>query len=653
MRLLALDHTRLVAPALAAAIAFAGGPRVAAADSTSGVDAQLYRPTLDPNGIFSVESAEGMPQYDFAFKFGFGFGQTPLHLTVPGIGGTDDQTEDPILKFALGVHIGFAFAVTERLTLAMDTGLYRTDTDTGYGDRGLYISSGPEPSTGLLSLRPVSNIDPSGSFQDEELVGPYDTRLGAKYVLLDGDKIGVAVLADATLPFGDEEMMMGDASFVFTPKLAFDYKLNPAGTSRVMLNAGAHFRKRSILEAYDPNADETMADAKVVFDFGPEAIAAGGILYEILPQLLAGAEATVLIPLPTSLAYGSCHRFSGVRCATLESHPEAYMSGEHDYGDLAAYALAGIDYRATPDVTLTVGGGAGLVGARRESFRILGGITWTPTPAGARTIGRGDTDGDGIPDSSDICPDEPEDKDGYQDDDGCPDLDNDGDGIIDASDACPEEPEDKDGYQDDDGCPERDNDGDGIEDVIDRCPNDPEDKDNFEDDDGCPDEDNDGDGIPDTKDKCPNERETVNGVDDADGCPDVALAGGPQWDLDKIDLRGAKIEFANKKSTKLTKASTDLLDQVAKLIQAHPGHTIRVEVHVALSTKSKNKRTIRRAHAADLTLARKRAEVVTDYLTKQGVSVTQLNSDALGSKFPIQQPPWDPINDRVDFIRVQ
>jgi OmpA-OmpF porin, OOP family len=66
----------------------------------------------------------------------------------------------------------------------------------------------------------------------------------------------------------------------------------------------------------------------------------------------------------------------------------------------------------------------------------------------------GDRDGDGIPDKVDKCPDQPEDFDGFQDEDGCPDLDNDGDGIPDALDKCPNEPETFNNYKDDDGCPD-------------------------------------------------------------------------------------------------------------------------------------------------------------------------------------------------------
>jgi hypothetical protein len=65
-----------------------------------------------------------------------------------------------------------------------------------------------------------------------------------------------------------------------------------------------------------------------------------------------------------------------------------------------------------------------------------------------------DRDGDGIPDDVDKCPDEPEDFDGFEDEDGCPDPDNDKDGIPDVADKCPNEPETVNGVEDEDGCPD-------------------------------------------------------------------------------------------------------------------------------------------------------------------------------------------------------
>jgi len=54
----------------------------------------------------------------------------------------------------------------------------------------------------------------------------------------------------------------------------------------------------------------------------------------------------------------------------------------------------------------------------------------------------------------DKCPTQPEDFDGFQDEDGCPDPDNDRDGIMDTLDKCPNQPETYNGYKDDDGCPD-------------------------------------------------------------------------------------------------------------------------------------------------------------------------------------------------------
>jgi len=88
---------------------------------------------------------------------------------------------------------------------------------------------------------------------------------------------------------------------------------------------------------------------------------------------------------------------------------------------------------------------------------------------------------------NDKCPNAAEDIDGFEDEDGCPDIDNDLDAIPDVRDSCPDVKEDVDAYNDADGCPDLDNDRDGIVDSLDQCPNVPETFNNLRDDDGCPD----------------------------------------------------------------------------------------------------------------------------------------------------------------------
>ncbi|MFO7445818.1 MAG: OmpA family protein [Ignavibacteriaceae bacterium] len=153
-------------------------------------------------------------------------------------------------------------------------------------------------------------------------------------------------------------------------------------------------------------------------------------------------------------------------------------------------------------------------GGKDKYITINGGVSFS-------LFGNSDSDDDGIYDNIDLCPDQKEDFDGFEDEDGCPDVDNDNDGIYDQRDQCPDLAEDPDGFEDHDGCPDTDNDNDGIIDSIDNCANIPEDFDGFEDEDGCPDFDNDNDGISDELDRCPNSPEDLDGFEDSDGCPDL------------------------------------------------------------------------------------------------------------------------------------
>jgi outer membrane protein OmpA-like peptidoglycan-associated protein len=77
---------------------------------------------------------------------------------------------------------------------------------------------------------------------------------------------------------------------------------------------------------------------------------------------------------------------------------------------------------------------------------------------GERSAARGprpdDRDDDGVPDAQDGCPDRPEDAAGFEDGDGCPDIDNDLDRVLDIADKCAGVPETYNGFQDDDGCPD-------------------------------------------------------------------------------------------------------------------------------------------------------------------------------------------------------
>jgi hypothetical protein len=179
-------------------------------------------------------------------------------------------------------------------------------------------------------------------------------------------------------------------------------------------------------------------------------------------------------------------------------------------------AVGGLRLIAARSVAVTLGAGSGLdeaIGAPRARF--FASVGYAPDVR--------DSDGDGIQNMRDKCPLIPEDRDGADDRDGCPDDDNDGDRRPDNEDKCPESAEDLDGFDDDDGCPELDNDGDKIEDLKDKCPNDAEDGRDPYPADGCPahKRDSDGDNIPDSADACPMEEEDLDGFEDGDGCAEA------------------------------------------------------------------------------------------------------------------------------------
>ncbi len=249
-----------------------------------------------------------------------------------------------------------------------------------------------------------------------------------------------------------------------------------------------------------------------------------------------------------------------------------------------------------------------------------------------------DLDNDGVCDDVDLCPNQPEDLDGVEDHDGCPeDQDTDGDGIADSKDQCVLDPEDMDGYLDDDGCPETDNDADTILDSRDHCINEPEDPDGFEDEDGCPDVDNDKDTVPDLTDECPN----VKGDVSNNGCP--KKYDGVEITETHIRIN-QKIHFAYNKAI-IKKDSYWILSQVSKVLEDNPEIALSIEGHTDSRGSDKYNKN----------LSNKRAKAVMDHLVRKGgISRRRLASQGWGESKPIDTNLTDEgraANRRVEFVR--
>jgi outer membrane protein OmpA-like peptidoglycan-associated protein len=214
-----------------------------------------------------------------------------------------------------------------------------------------------------------------------------------------------------------------------------------------------------------------------------------------------------------------------------------------------------------------------------------------------------DTDGDGIPDDVDACPNEPEDHKEPDPNDGCPTIDRDGDGIPDSVDKCPDEPEDKDGVQDADGCPETDADHDGIPDAKDACPKEP----------GQPD--------PDPK---------------KNGCPKfIHLEGSNVRVLQQVHFQTA--------SATILPDSFPMLQEIVLLLKANPDiKRLRIEGH-----------TDNRGNADyNLDLSKRRAASVRQWLIDHGIATDRLESEGYGLTRPIATNDSDAgraQNRRVEF----
>jgi outer membrane protein OmpA-like peptidoglycan-associated protein len=220
-----------------------------------------------------------------------------------------------------------------------------------------------------------------------------------------------------------------------------------------------------------------------------------------------------------------------------------------------------------------------------------------PTPLPAPV----DTDGDGITDDVDKCPNEK----GTAKYNGCPIPDSDGDGINDELDKCPNEK----GTAKYNGCPIPDSDGDGINDELDKCPTQagPANRN------GCPITDRDKDGISDEEDKCPD----VAGTAKNNGCPDV-----PPEVTKMLSASAQNISFITS-SAKLSTTANTSLNQVVKVLNENPTLKVKIEGHTDNVEKN--------AEA----LSESRANAVKTYLTSKGISADRIEVEGFGSTMPI------------------
>ncbi len=438
-------------------------------------------------------------------------------------------------------------------------------------------------------------------------MGPGDLRLVPRIRFLQHRGLGLGLIGTLFLPTGKKDAFMSEG-VRFEPRLAIDYK---TGDLRLAANLGYLVRPST---NYLP---EDEIDDAFVWGAGVDAP-----LVSVL-HLVAEVDGWV-----------------------------GTSAGNIDRSQVP------IEWRAGPRIVshgflAQVGAGTGIVrGIGAPYYRLYASIGYTGMDV--------DFDDDGIDDAQDGCPKVPEDRDGFQDRDGCPDPDNDNDGVPDLNDGAPNDPEDKDGFQDEDGIPDLDNDGDGIPDLNDGAPNDPEDKDGFQDEDGIPDLDNDKDGVLDRDDRCPlipglpedggcapSDRDSDGVIDRDDKCPTerglATNAGCPLVQVTETKLEIGEMVYFDNNSDVIQARSFPLLDAVAESLESHPEvEQVSVEGHTD---------NVGRA-PRNLKLSKRRAASVVKYLVGKGIEPSRLKSNGFGQTKPIAENDSDQgkaQNRRVEF----
>ena len=454
-----------------------------------------------------------------------------------------------------------------------------------------FVQSGDDP-----ALAGVSFPDPSKAAFGDLTVGGSARIAGG-----DMDPLQVGLTVALGLPSGGDAGLSGDDGVRAEGLLSLAYHLQ---SWSLAANLGGRYR---------PSADYGTAE------LGSELLMGAGTYYRATDKLIAMLE--------------------------LEGNTSLRSESFKSEGT-ALEALLGARWTTPVQLVATGAIGVGLTQAIGvPDVRVLAQLAWPPPRP---PLAPPDLDRDGIVDDQDRCPTIPEDKDDFEDADGCPEPDNDKDGVPDAQDKCPLDPEDIDGFADEDGCPENDNDKDWIVDSKDKCPNNAEDRDGVKDEDGCPDLDNDMDGILDASDACPMDPEDPDGFADEDGCPDpdndkdgvldvddaCPTAPGPaaskgcpravRVDASQIRIL-QRIEFETKRA-ELRPTAAPILDEVRLALEANPQiKKVRIEGHT----------DDRGSDSFNLDLSQRRAETVMKWLVDGGIDPERLTAEGLGETKPL------------------
>ncbi len=390
-------------------------------------DAAPFEAAVGPNALLSLHTSRALPH------LGVWAGLSLHYANDPAIAQLNDRTIARLIQHRVGAEAALAFGLWSRLECAAALPVYLRQTADNYTS-----ASGTPTGTGIGDL-----------------------RISLKGHLWESAGFGFAAVTEVTVPTGDRNTLKGEGVVTFLPRLVVDFR-HTIGL-HVAFNVAYRFRSQRRLE-------DLAIDDELHLGLGLEQQLG-------LAGLSAGAEFSL------ALGFGTLN--DNDPTVSLRKSPI----------ELNGF----LRWRGWRGLMATFAAGSGITeGLGAADLRVLLSIGWLITakapPASPSTrstsrqkttsdpIGHKpppltsvrfdavrfdavrfdalakadpDRDGDGIPNSRDRCPAKPEDRDAFEDEDGCPDPDNDRDGVPDVQDRCPLKPEVVNGVDDDDGCPDK------------------------------------------------------------------------------------------------------------------------------------------------------------------------------------------------------
>jgi OmpA-OmpF porin, OOP family len=355
----------------------------ARAQTVPSVDVSTWRPSADPEANLILEPATTPGPWRWTLAVWTQYAQDPV--VYRSRSGADLW---PVAHFA-GVDFVAGVGLGDRVSVGVDLPVFLWQN----GDHGIpatFVDKGTVPSTGIG-----------------------DALVSGKVTLVSNDRrsvqsgFGLAALAGVELPTGNRASFLANGAVAGSLRLLAEYAVG-VGAVRGELGYAARA------------SDRTWPGGGLddVANFGNSIPWSVGLV--VRPKLFA-----------SQLDSGDRQVWELAVHGSLPGGPTAPFAAG---ASRVSPALLAIDDRVAlghdRDAHVLLGGEVGLDGAIGvPAVRAVVAVEWSPRVH--------DQDGDGVPDERDECPDLPEDRDGIQDADGCPEDDADGDGVVDPDDACP------------------------------------------------------------------------------------------------------------------------------------------------------------------------------------------------------------------------